>query len=68
MAFSFYDAPTSGNLLLTDTHAASGSGAVTVAGGLFNAALGSSALSPPTTPFLSVFANHTNVWLEVAWG
>ena len=68
MAFGFYDAATSGNLLLTDTHAASGSGAVTVNGGLFNAALGSGALSPPTTPFLSVFANHTNVWLEVRIG
>ncbi len=68
MAFSFYDAATSGNLLLTDTHATAGSGAVTVTGGLFNAALGSGALSPPTTPFLSVFANHTNVWLEVSIG
>jgi hypothetical protein len=68
MIFRFYDASSDGNLLLTDTHAASGSGAVTVTGGLFTAALGGGALSPPIVPFVSVFSDHAGVWLEIQVG
>lgn len=64
MQFLFYDAETVGNLLLTDSHI--GSEAVGISGGLFETKLGGGTLTPGLyTGLPAVFANVTDVWLEV---
>ena len=70
MIFRFYDASSSGNLLLTDTHnAAAPSGQVTVSAGLFNARLGEGTIAAGTEPDLSeVFRDNSPVWLEIQIG
>ncbi len=69
MVFRLYDDPAAGNLLLTDSHLASGTGYVAVTGGLFNVAIGSGAITTGTESTLSnVFANNTAVYLEVQIG
>jgi len=69
MTFLFYDAATGGTLLLTDSHLASGSGAVPVSGGLFTVALGSGTLTAGSESTLpAVFANHAAVYLAVKVG
>jgi hypothetical protein len=67
MTFFFYDGPTGGTLLLTDSH--TGSGAVPVSGGLFTVALGSGTLTTGSESTLpAVFANHAAVYLAVKVG
>lgn len=69
MTFSFYDAPSGGNLLLADAHLASGTGAVTVDNGLFNVPLGGGSLTPGAeTAIAGVFASHSEVYLELQVG
>lgn len=63
MAFGFYDDPTAGTVLVTDTHA--DADRVVVSNGLFNVALGSGTLTPPAVPFVSIFAQHQTVWIQV---
>ena len=70
MVFRVYDAagsgcpPSGGSLLLEDQHLASGSGAVAVSWGMFNAAIGSGDV-PGGTNLGTVFRTHTSVFLEV---
>lgn len=67
MVFRFYDAATGGVLMLTDSH--TGGGGVTVTGGLFDAALGSGAITPGSESTLAdTFANHGAVYLELQVG
>ena len=66
MAFAFYDDPSAGTLLVTDTHA--GAGRVIVSNGLFNVALGSGTLTPPAVPFVSIFAQHQTIWMQLVVG
>lgn len=69
MVFRFYDALSTGTLLLTDSHLASGAGGVPVANGLFTAALGSGTLTPgaeSSVPWM--FANRGTVYLEIQVG
>jgi hypothetical protein len=71
MIFHLYDAPgdafcEGGTLLLTDAHQASGTGAVTVTGGLFNVAIGSGSVTPGTESSLGeVFSDNDPVYLQV---
>ena len=73
MAFKFFDASTAGNELLDDRHEAAGSGAVTVTGGVFNAALGGGAIQDGAGPGVyqslrDVFTRNDAVWLEIVVG
>lgn len=70
MIFRFYDASSSGNLLLTDTHnAAAPSGQVAASAGLFSAQLGAGTIAAGTEPDLSeVFRDNSPVWLEIQIG
>jgi hypothetical protein len=73
MVFRFYDAPTAGQQLLIDEHLASGTGAVTVSGGLFSVALGSGTVVDGTGPGTytslgDVFRRLSAVYLEVQVG
>ena len=63
MVFGFYDDPAAGTLLVTDAHA-DGS-RVVVSNGLFNVALGGGTLTPPAVPFVSIFAQHQTLWMQV---
>jgi hypothetical protein len=72
MVFDLYDDPgdaacEGGTLLISDAHLASGSGAVTVRDGLFNASIGDGELTPGTESSLTgVFSNHATVYLQIA--
>ncbi len=70
MIFRFYDASSSGNLLLTDTHnAAAPSGQVPASAGLFSAQLGAGTIAAGTESDLSeVFRDNSPVWLEIQIG
>lgn len=72
MVFRFYTSlgtgcpAVGGTLLLEDHHLAAGTGAVTVAGGLFNVLIGSGDVIPVNAfDLYSVFDQSTNVALEV---
>lgn len=70
MVFRLYDAPAGGNEVLVDEHLASGTGAVTVTGGLFSTAIGSGnvldGLGPGTFSSLNdVFRRLKTVYLDV---
>ncbi len=75
MIFRFYDAQDDncadasypGNLLLTDSHLASGTGDVPVTNGLFNVLLGDGGVMAGTEPSLEeVFRDNAAVYLEVS--
>jgi hypothetical protein len=73
MTFRFFDALTGGNEILVDTHAAAGSGAVTVTGGLFNALLGGGTITDGSgagayTSLADVFRDYAAVWVEIKVG
>ena len=68
MTFRFFDALAGGNEILVDTH-----GAVTVSNGLFNVELGSGSVADGSGPgtfttLADVFAQHTDLYLEVEVG
>lgn len=64
MVFRFYDAPSGGNLLLTDAYFAGG--AVNVTNGLFDVALGSGSIIPGSeSTIAAVFQNHEPVYVEI---
>jgi hypothetical protein len=72
MVFHFFDVDTtgSGNELLVDSHTAASSGAVPVAGGLFNVQLGSGTVTDGAGPgtyasLADVFRDLSDVWLEI---
>lgn len=65
MAFAFYEVPAGGTLLLLDEHLQTGTGDVTVTGGLFNVHLGSGQLSGIYSSLAELFRNHGSVYLEV---
>lgn len=73
MVFRFFDAQTGGNEILVDRHLTVSAQAVTVAGGLFSAALGGGEVldgaGPGTyTSVAAVFRDHVDVWLSVQIG
>jgi predicted regulator of Ras-like GTPase activity (Roadblock/LC7/MglB family) len=69
MVFRFWDAETGGLILLTDSHEAAETGAVTVTGGLFNVRLGGGALTAGVYSTLAeVFADESDVWLQIQVG
>jgi hypothetical protein len=73
MTFRFYDALSGGNEILVDTHAAAGSGAVTVSNGLFNATLGGGTVtdgagSGTYTNLGDVFRDFGAVYLQIRVG
>ncbi len=74
MVFSFHDSLTAGNVIMYDEHLASGTGAVIVTDGLFNASLGSGntvdggSFGTSYTTVSALFQSFTNVWLEIEVG
>src|SRR3989338_7974132 len=76
MVFRFFDAAALGNEILVDEHRSIGTGAVTVARGLFNVALGGGSVTdgraaPPDHPHTSlgqVFRDFSIVYMEVQAG
>lgn len=72
MVFTFYDADggptcTGGNVLLTDSHLAGGTGAVSVTGGLFSVMLGGGSVTPGTANGLTQMARSSQaVYVEIA--
>jgi hypothetical protein len=73
MLFRVMDAATAGNEIMVDQHAAVTANAVTVAGGLFNASLGSGTTTDGSGPGTytsldAVFRDYGSVWLEVRVG
>ncbi len=70
MEFRFWDAAVAGAEIMIDRHTAAGGNGVTVAGGLFDVALGGGSVDdgagPGTyTSLDAVFRDHSEVWLEV---
>lgn len=62
LALSYYDAPTAGNLLLTEAQPA-----VTATNGLFSTQLGGGTLTAGADSTLAgVFQNHDGVWIQIA--
>ena len=73
MTFRFYDALSGGNEILVDTHAAAGSGAVTVSNGLFNTLLGGGTVtdgagSGTYTNLGDVFRDFGAVYVQIRVG
>lgn len=71
--FRFFDAPSAGNEIMVDAHTAAGSGAVSVANGLFNAALGGGTVTDGAgagsyTSLGDVFRDFGAVWVEIRVG
>lgn len=65
MEFAFYGVPTGGTLLLLDEHLATGTGDVTVTGGLFNVHLGGGQISGIYASLAEMFRSEGSVHLEV---
>jgi len=70
MVFTFYSDATAGDEIVIDSHLAAGSGAITVADGLFNVALGSGTVTDGSgtgtyTSLAAVFRDYASVWLQV---
>ncbi|RMF75461.1 MAG: hypothetical protein D6738_03815 [Acidobacteria bacterium] len=73
MVFRFWSAETAGDEILIDRHLAVNSQAVTVSGGTFSVRLGTGEVLDGSGPgaygsLTKVFANYSEVWLEVQVG
>ena len=73
MVFRFFTAGIGGDEILIDEHLAAGTGAVSVAGGLFNVGLGSGTIVDGSGPgintgFSRIFRDHASVWMGIQVG
>src|SRR5215467_15191316 len=73
IVFRLFDALSGGNEILVDSHTTGGGNAITVTGGLFNAAIGGGTVTDGSGPgaytsVADVFRDFGSVWLEIRVG